>query len=58
MQHYVNDSCNPEWLRMLDSLRDDVQCVEFRSEIENNDDDEGCVCPAWTRRLTATTTEV
>jgi len=56
MTHYTNGSATTEWLRMYESLRDDVQCVEFRSEIDNNDDDEGCVCPAWQRRLTMTTT--
>lgn len=34
MTHYANDSATTEWLRMLDSLRDDVQCVEFRAETE------------------------
>lgn len=58
MTHYTNDSANAEWLQMLDSLRDDVQCVEFRSEIEHNDDDEGYATCVWTRRLTMTTTEV
>lgn len=53
MTHYTNDSATAEWLQMLDSLRDDVQCVEFRSEVENNDDDEGFT---WKRFLTFRTT--
>lgn len=56
MTHYINgESASAEWLRMYEELSGDTQCVEFRAEIEHNDDDEGFVWKQYrTIRMTMT----